>query len=163
MASEAWSSYIARHMTKIPHARPKAGSDIDAYCSKCDLDLAHVIVAMVGDRPVRVQCKTCNTTHAYRGKKSVDGPRVRSTRTAGGKAASTRTPSRGDYDRAMEGKDLSRAKRYKPAVVFAADDVVDHPTFRFGVVTRVLSDSKIEVVFESGAKTLVHAREPAAS
>jgi hypothetical protein len=149
---------LRAEMTKTASSRPKTGSDIDAFCSKCDLDLAHVIVAMVGDRPVRVQCKTCRSTHAYRGKKSVDGPAKRATKAKG---ASTRAPSRGDYDRAIEGKDLSRAKRYKPATAFDADDVIDHPTFRFGVVTRLLSDGKIEVVFESGVKTLVHAREAA--
>lgn len=154
-------------MTKIAAVKLKTGSDVDAYCSKCDLDLAHVIVAMIGDRPVRVQCKTCRSTHAYRGKKAVDGPTKKS---AGAKAGTAKRVSAraaanraNEYEAAMDGKDLARAKRYKPATVFEVDDVIDHPTFRFGVVTRLLSDAKIEVVFETGAKTLVHAREAVAA
>ncbi len=156
--------YIARRMTTAPSRRPKAGSDIDAYCSKCDLDLAHVIIAMVGDRVVRVQCKTCRSPHAYRGKQSVDG-RSKSApkRMSGGAAAKSSTPKASDFDRAMQGKDLSRAHRYKPAETFTVGDVLDHPSFRFGIVTRLLSDSKIEVLFESGPKTLVHARAAASN
>ncbi len=151
-------------MSSVPSRRPKAGSDIDAFCSKCGFDLAHVIIAMVGDKVVRVQCKTCNSPHAYRGKQSVDGrSKSPSKRATGGAAAKSSTPKVGDFDRAMQGKDLSRARRYKPAITFEMGDVIDHPSFRFGVVTRLLSDGKIEVLFETGAKTLVHAREAAAS
>lgn len=150
-------------MTPATIRRAKAGSDIDAFCSKCGFDLAHVIIAMVGDKVVKVQCKTCNSPHAYRGKQSVDGKKKAPSKRAAGGAAKTSTPKVGDYDRAIQGKDLARARRYKPAITFEAGDVIDHPTFRFGVVTRLLSDGKIEVLFESGAKTLVHAREAAAS
>ena len=88
-------------------------------------------------------------------------PAARGTgKTSSGRAAVARAS---DFDRAMEGKDLSRAKRYKPAITFAPGEVIDHPSFRFGVVTRLLSDSKIEVVFEVGPKTLVHAREGSAA
>ncbi len=163
---EAWPwgrqlGYFARRMTTVPRTRAKAGSDIDAYCSKCDLDLAHVIIAMIGDRVVRVQCKTCKSPHAYRGKQSVDGRSKAAPKRMSGAAGKSGTPKASDFDRAMQGKDLSRAHRYKPATTFAAGDVIDHPSFRFGVVTRLLSDGKIEVLFESGPKTLVHAREAA--
>jgi hypothetical protein len=146
-------------VNKLPSTRPKAGSDIDAYCSKCDLDLAHVIIAMVGERVVRVQCKTCRSPHAYRGKQAVDGRSKTAPSRMAGKTTTRSSSSRlSEFDRAMQGKDLSRAQRYKPATTFAIGDVIDHPSFRFGVVTRLLSDSKIEVVFEAGPKTLVHAR-----
>ncbi len=147
-----------------PTRTNKTGGDIDAYCSKCDLDLAHVIIAMVGDRPVKVQCKTCNSPHVYRGKKSDSRPK---SAVAGSKSSAPKTPrgaaaaaarASSSWDKAIDGKDLAGAKRYKPSVTFELDDVVDHPTFRFGVVTRILSDGKVEVTFESGAKTLVHAR-----
>lgn len=150
-------------MNTVPSRRPKAGSDIDAYCSKCDLDLAHVIIAMIGDRVVKVQCKTCRSPHAYRGKQSVDGRSKSAPKRMGGGGGRSSTPRVSDFDKAMVGKDLSRARRYKPSITFVAGDVVDHPTFRFGVVTRLLSDSKIEVLFEVGPKTLVHAREAAST
>jgi hypothetical protein len=151
-------------MSTVPSKRIKAGSDIDAYCSKCDLDLAHVIIAMVGDRVVRVQCKTCRSPHAYRGKQSVDGrTKSASKKAAPGGSARASAARASDFDRAMQGKDLSRALRYKPATTFAPGDVIDHASFRFGVVVKLLSDSKIEVLFETGAKTLVHARAASAA
>ena len=43
-----------------------AGSEIDAWCTKCRMDLLHRIVAMVRGRPKRVICMTCNSEHNYR-------------------------------------------------------------------------------------------------
>src|SRR5262245_13687579 len=44
----------------------KAGQEIDAYCTKCKMDLLHKIVAVVDGKPVKVECRTCYTTHLYR-------------------------------------------------------------------------------------------------
>src|ERR1051325_761119 len=43
-----------------------AGGEIDAWCTKCRLDLGHRIVAMVQGVPKRVICQTCFGEHAYR-------------------------------------------------------------------------------------------------
>ena len=60
---------------KIMATSHEAGQDIDAYCTKCKLVLAHVIIALRGTRPAKVECKTCKSIHAYRkeapGKKAV--------------------------------------------------------------------------------------------
>lgn len=146
-------------MTHLERVRAKplgAGDEIDTFCSKCDLELAHVIVAMEAGRPVRVQCKTCKTIHAYR-------------RPAGSKESPARRPPKqggrrdraigaSAYDQVMRGRDISRAKPYKPATRFAADDVVSHPSFGVGAVMRELSGDKIEVAFAIGIKVLVHGR-----
>ncbi len=46
--------------------RPAVGGDIDAFCSRCKLDLGHTVVAMVGSRVVQVICNTCGSHHRYR-------------------------------------------------------------------------------------------------
>ena len=46
-----------------------AGSEIDAWCTKCRMDLGHRIVAMVKDQPKRVVCQTCGSQHNYRAPK----------------------------------------------------------------------------------------------
>jgi len=46
--------------------KPKTGGEIDAYCTKCRLDLLHRIIAMVGDAVKKVECKTCGSHHLYR-------------------------------------------------------------------------------------------------
>ena len=46
--------------------KPKTGGEIDAYCTKCKLDLVHRIIAMVGEAVKKVECKTCGSHHLYR-------------------------------------------------------------------------------------------------
>ena len=47
---------------------------------------------------------------------------------------------------------------YRPALRYEVGDMVSHPTFGLGPVTKLLADQKIEVTFESGVKVLVHGR-----
>jgi hypothetical protein len=126
----------------------KAGADIDAFCTKCKMILAHVIVAMKGPHPVRVECKTCRAVHAYKREQP-----------SGAKRAPTQAgPRPTELDKLMAGKDISKAIRYAPNVRFEEEQVVDHKLFGIGIVTRALSDQKIEVVFKDGVKVLVHDR-----
>jgi hypothetical protein len=140
----------------------KAGEDIDVFCSKCQLELAHVIVAIARGKVARVQCKTCGSVHAYRApadaraRRSSDG-------SAGARSSARGGAARPDYDGLMRGRDISRAQRYKPTVTYAEGDVLSHPSFGLGLVTRVLDDGKLEVLFRAGSKVLVHARGSATS
>ena len=44
-----------------------AGKDVLAYCNKCKLKLAHIIVVMNDPTtPGKVTCKTCRSTHAFK-------------------------------------------------------------------------------------------------
>ena len=49
-------------------ARPmvKVGGEVDAFCTKCQLTLAHTVHAVVSGRPVKVECNTCHGVHRYR-------------------------------------------------------------------------------------------------
>jgi hypothetical protein len=58
----------------------------------------------------------------------------------------------------MKGRDLSRAKPYKPVLRYEEDDVLSHATFGIGAVMKLLADDKVEVAFPSGIKVLVHGR-----
>ncbi|MBI5507829.1 MAG: hypothetical protein HY903_03640 [Deltaproteobacteria bacterium] len=128
-----------------------AGADVDAFCSRCNLELAHVIIAMDGKKIVRVQCHTCKTVHAYRS----GAPQKREPAQGGRRSAAI---SHSDYDKVMRGRDVSRAKPYRPRERFAVDDIVSHVTFGLGAVMKVLADDKIEVAFPIGIKVLVHGR-----
>ena len=144
----------------------KTGSDIDALCTRCRLELAHVVVAIDGSRVARVQCKTCGSVHGYRDRKAAERRKSEShPRIIGASKAGATKKSAGatasEYDSLMHGHDLSRARRYKATLSFIDGDVVDHPTFGLGLIMRLLSDGKIEVLFRDGVKVLVHAREPA--
>ncbi|RQW78018.1 MAG: hypothetical protein EHM51_00770, partial [Geobacter sp.] len=45
--------------------KTSAGDNIEARCTRCRKVLNHTIVAMVGDRVVRVECNTCKGMHNY--------------------------------------------------------------------------------------------------
>lgn len=130
----------------------EAGADVDAYCTRCKLVLAHVIVAMRGSRPVRVECKTCGSVHAFKS----ELPKKRTARRTA--ARDTTAMAQAEYETLMQGRDMSQALRYKIADEFSVEDVIDHKTFGIGLVTKVLSDNKIEVAFQGGPKILAHGR-----
>ena len=63
-----------------------AGSEIDAWCTSCRMDLGHRIVAMVEGRPKRVECLTCGGQHNYR------APKAESDKGTDGKASAQERP-----------------------------------------------------------------------
>jgi hypothetical protein len=131
----------------------KAGGEVDAFCSKCELDLAHTVHAVVDGKPVRVECNTCHATHRYR-------PPAGAARGSVAQARAAR-PAR-EKKREIAFDELLAARK-RPAVAYSAkrrfdvDDVVDHPTFGLGFVTAVRID-KIDVTFRSDVRVLVHGR-----
>lgn len=50
---------------------PRIGDYIDDHCSRCKRTTDHSIVALVGEEPAKVICRTCNHEHKYRGKRGV--------------------------------------------------------------------------------------------
>ena len=141
----------------------RTGSEVDAFCNKCKMTLAHTVLATIGEKIARVQCNTCGSQHAYRGKSAPAPRRAPSgaSRTAAGAAVS---PSRQTitFEQLLQGRDVSSARRYSPKDTYAKDDLVDHPSFGYGIVMTVRSD-KVNVLFKSFEKTLVHARAGSAA
>lgn len=135
-------------------AAHKVGGEVDAFCTRCKLQLTHTILAMVGSKIARVRCNTCGGDHAFR-----------STPTR------TRTPSPTrashervviSYEQQLAGKDISQAARYSPKEAYAVDQLIEHPTFGLGIVTAVRED-KVDIAFKAAQKTLVHRRSEAAA
>jgi hypothetical protein len=135
----------------------KLGGNIDCWCGKCKMILAHTIEAMVGDKPARVHCNTCRSQHGYRPNAPSGNPRQARQREAGAAPAGGKTRA-SRYQSLLRAKDTAMAKAYSPSEKFEAGDLVDHPTFGRGIATVVKDGTKVEVLFESGAKTLVHGR-----
>jgi hypothetical protein len=118
-----------------------AGSEIDAYCPSCTSVKLHVVVAMKGTRAAKTECRSCGSVHAYR-KNPPD----------------TKAKKRSQYEDAMEGRDVSKPIPYRLNKKLNLDDVIQHKSFGVGLVTRVVSDKKVEVLFEESVKLLVHGR-----
>src|SRR5512135_2552777 len=127
----------------------KVGGDVDAFCSRCQLLLAHTVIAMVGAVPAKVECNTCRTVHAFRG----GGARPR--------PASSASTSRSGPSATLEEMLAARTgppRRYAPTERFEAGDVVDHPSFGRGFVSSARDTGKVEVTFRTGVKTLIHGK-----
>ncbi|HSN90784.1 MAG TPA: hypothetical protein VLS93_06120 [Anaeromyxobacteraceae bacterium] len=130
----------------------RVGGEIDALCVRCGLVLAHTVHALVAGRPVRVECNTCHAVHAARASGGA-GPRPRP-RPAGERR--TAAPPAG-FDALLASKS-GPARPYSPREVYAAGDLLEHPVFGRGVVSGLRDGGKIEVVFRSATRILVHGR-----
>lgn len=132
----------------------KVGGEVDAFCTRCELTLAHTVHAVVGGKPVKVECNTCHGVHRYRGGAGGAAPRSgpRAERPAREKPAVV------GFDELLAARKVASAQPYSPKRTFAADDVLDHPLFGRGFVSAVRDGGKIEVTFRSEVKILVHGR-----
>jgi hypothetical protein len=121
----------------------KVGGSIDSWCGKCKLVLVHTIEAMIGDKPARVHCNTCNAQHSYKPK----APTI----------STDAKPRASRYDKLLK-ENKTVARKYSGTERYAAGDVMQHALFGVGVTTAVKDGGKVEVLFDSGPKLLVHDR-----
>lgn len=136
---------------------PKVGGDTLSWCSKCKMELAHVIVSMIENKPARVQCKTCKGQHNYK----------RSGGTAMPRASRSASPRKTTvpksvikvaelWEQKMSSKKLAPTIPYTVKTKFAVGDVLQHPNFGVGIVEEVRSNGKMAVLFREDQKVLVH-------
>ncbi len=136
----------------------KVGGEVDGYCTRCEMTLAHTIIAMVEGRPVKVECNTCHGVHRFRGDLPRGGGAARKP-THAGATAERRTrdrPSTISFDEVLREKNLAMAQRYSPKATYQLDQVIEHPTFGLGWVSAVRDATKIEVTFRTDVKVRVH-------
>lgn len=135
----------------------KVSSNVDAWCTKCRLILAHTIEAVLDNKIKRVKCNTCNGSHQFR---DTEPGSQKIKKTLKSKANGLKTKSKpSDLVNLLHGKDLSKALMYNIKSHFSKGDLVNHTAFGLGVVVDERDVNKIEVLFEEGAKLLVHARQ----
>jgi hypothetical protein len=126
----------------------KVGGEVDAFCTRCQLLLAHTVIAMVGAVPVKVECNTCRNVHRFRGASTA----VR--RPSPARAA--RGPSM-SFDQ-MLATHTAAPRPYASSGTFSTGDVLDHAAFGRGFVSAMKDPGKVEVTFRGGVKTLVHGK-----
>ncbi len=135
------------------------GADVEALCSKCG-DVWHVVVAKVGDRIVKVQCKQCSGYHRY---KSPHGAPVEKKLPSAIRPAREAKPPVERFERPAVPADLSKPSRtYRASEAFEVGERIDHPSFGQGVV-ELAEPGKITVFFGSGRRVLVQAKVAAAT
>lgn len=134
----------------------RVGGEVDASCTRCRMQLAHTILAMVGQKIARVRCNTCGSDHVYRGTQSP--ARGAAGRTRAAPAEKTVV----GFDAQLAALDVSKAEDYRPDHSYAVDQVVRHPTFGLGIVRAVRQD-KMDVAFKAAERTLVQGRSTGAA
>jgi hypothetical protein len=148
----------------FPRRPLTAGGEIDAWCTRCKMDLGHRIVAMVGAAPKRVLCMTCNSEHNYRSEKKVTSPVAKTPRAAKkATGAKTKTASAGSTrssgaktreeweKRVRSGEPLTR---YTISDTYDIDQLVSHKKCGDGYVCGI-GDGKVIIMFIDGEKTLI--------
>lgn len=134
-----------------------AGREIDAYCTKCRLDLGHRIVAMVQDKPKRVVCMTCGSEHAYRAPKSGAGRPAGGVRpTVGHKPRQKAALNSNEWEKRIAGQATNAFIRFSIQRSYRPGDLIIHSKFGEGYVLSVLEDGKVSIMFRDGPKTLAH-------
>lgn len=129
----------------------KTGEYINAWCTKCKLELGHTIVAMVENVPKRVKCNTCIGEHNYR-TGPADSSRIKAIHAK--RKTRARDTKYHEYMVRLSEAGLSSAKKYTTKGTFEKDDVVEHKKFGTGIVVSVIHLNKIEIFFKDGPRLL---------
>jgi hypothetical protein len=137
------------------------GDNIDSYCLKCKLFLAHVILFKVDGVVNRVKCKTCGAEHKYRAtvpgiKKAavVRAPgAVRARKPASVKVTVNDAPLQWDLRNRNMPPETS-IRDYYVKDTFKVNQVINHPVFGVGFVEKVDSDKSIFVLFSDKVRLM---------
>ncbi|MCO4760070.1 MAG: hypothetical protein KC502_01085 [Myxococcales bacterium] len=153
---------MSLHRLRKSDTVPAVGRDIDTRCTKCKAELAHTILAMVGDVPARVKCNTCGSERKYRLSKAAATKKAGGTatkkKTVGSRRALPRkdeeTLARERYERLLADRDPATGTPYNAKIEAVTGLVIGHKVFGPGVIHEVMG-TKATVVFADGQRTLV--------
>jgi hypothetical protein len=131
-----------------------AGSDVEAYCTKCKLVLAHTVVSMQGVKPRRVKCNTCKGEHNYRAEK----PQAKAVTKKTEKAPKAKSPAkrtRQSWTDVMQEASGKPHKTYSMSGSFGEGDWIEHSAFGLGCVQTFTPPNKITVRFADSTRLLI--------
>lgn len=139
------------------------GENVDAYCLKCKMILAHVIMFTVGETISKVKCNTCGAEHKYRPEKpaakktTVRKPltpkETTAKRAAAAKITANNAPMQWDLrNRSMDSS--TPIKEYSIHDQYRTGDVINHSVFGLGFVERIASDKTMNVLFCDSVKLM---------
>jgi hypothetical protein len=144
------------------------GDDVEAWCTRCRMNLNHRIIAVVRNQIQRVHCLTCGGDHKYyppkypseSSEKSSRAPLV--SRTAAGRLAARQpaekssTKALREWERFMqEMPEGTVPLPYSASGKYSADDFIEHPVFGTGRIIDLVAAEKMQVIFKDGRKVLI--------
>jgi hypothetical protein len=134
------------------------GKNIDAFCSRCQLTLAHIVLYEVGGVVRAVKCKTCGAEHRYHGPAPAKRHSIPALRRSGTASAARPRTVRPADARQWEARNASLTPDvvvwdYKLTERYEKGDVINHPSFGRGFVESITADG-MEVLFGEGRKRM---------
>lgn len=136
----------------------EVGQELETYCPKCKTEMVHRITVIKEGKIRKVICNGCSTEHAYKqlyeideedGEKRKPG-RPRKAEPVKGK----RGPRKKDWTSLIAKVEKAQIVDYDIKKDFTEAPAIRHKKFGVGVITKVLADNKIEVVFQDATKIL---------
>ncbi|MGH7601006.1 MAG: hypothetical protein ACREOI_32000 [bacterium] len=130
------------------------GKDIEAYCGKCKNDTWHTVTTVKNGKITKVMCKTCIGYHAYKAPQGAEKIKV----AAATPKRRTSTPrgsrAKKDWGTLVGQIEDQQVADYALSGEFSKSPAIRHKSFGVGVITKVLTKNKIEVLFQDGTKIL---------
>ncbi len=125
------------------------GQEIETKCGKCKAETLHTITSIKEGKIAKVMCNVCNSYHLYRAKKEKVA-KVKATE----KKPRTIRRGRMSWDNLILEVQEKEVADYSALADFREIRAIRHKTFGMGVITKVHSAHRIEVVFKEGTKLL---------
>ena len=130
---------------------PEVGQEIETMCTKCKVDMIHVITVLKASKIRKVMCKGCLTTHVYKDPKAAKAGPGRPKKVGTGTVRRSRKYDWPTLVAEVEDSDITDYDFSQP---FAEQQAIRHKKFGVGVITKVIDYGKIEVVFQDEKKVL---------
>lgn len=139
------------------------GDDVEAWCTRCRMNLNHRVVAVVGNNIQRVVCLTCGSHHKFYPPKNQEPVEKEERVERRPQPDKTRKPANrtankayGEWTTFM--KDMppgTMAKPYNISESYGPSEYMEHPLFGTGRVLEIVGAEKIQVIFKEGRKVLI--------
>ena len=135
--------------------RTPVARDLVTRCTKCKLELSHVVVFHNPEGIVqKVKCKTCGSEHKYHpDKKKAPAKTVKKKK----RTVTKKEDFAKEFQRLFEKFSEKEPLQYGISGLFEKDDLIDHKTFGMGIVKNV-TYQKMEVAFSEGPRILACGR-----
>ncbi|MFQ5651846.1 MAG: hypothetical protein ACE5IY_18065 [bacterium] len=115
--------------------------------------MIHVITKIANGEIKKVFCKGCNSTHAYKSGTTKASEKKKS---AAGASTTRRRTKKPDWAALLSEVEDDQIVDYDISRDFSHVPAIRHKKFGIGVITNVLDNTKIEVVFQQSTKILAH-------
>jgi transcription elongation factor Elf1 len=131
------------------------GKDTEAYCGKCKNDTWHTVTTVKNGKITKVMCKTCMGYHAYKAPQGTEKVKVAATPSRRRTSTTPRASrAKKDWGTLVGQIEDQQVMDYALSGEFSKTPAIRHKTFGVGVITKVLTKNKIEVLFQEGTKIL---------